>query len=155
MISDSHICTPPHPTLPHPSVKGKLVSDRQRPQYPTCCYQNVARLVRDLMLAVALCGRFESNTFLRNDGNYMTNDTSSATPTEHIKIPHTIRYKPHSQPRRYTLLTVDLLTTSTKLTAAAQYLLQLALLSVSSYELQLYSCLSVRSSISPMMTFRL
>jgi hypothetical protein len=42
--------------------------------------------MRDLMLAVALCGRFERDTFLRNDGNYITNDTSSATPNEHNKI---------------------------------------------------------------------
>jgi len=92
VISDSHTCTPPHPT-----VKEKLVSDRQRPQYTTCCYQNVARLMRNLALAVALCGRFERNTFLRNDGNYMTNDTSSATSTEHIKISYTVRYKPSSE----------------------------------------------------------
>jgi hypothetical protein len=53
--------------------------------------------MRDLTLAVALCGRFERNTFLQNDGSYMTNDTSSATPNEHIKISYTIQYKPNSE----------------------------------------------------------
>ena len=32
----------PHPTPSHHSVKWKLVSDRQRPQYTTCFYRNVA-----------------------------------------------------------------------------------------------------------------
>jgi len=53
--------------------------------------------MRNLMLAVALCRRFERDTFLRNIANYITNDTSSATPTEHIKISYTIQYKPNSE----------------------------------------------------------
>jgi hypothetical protein len=90
--------------------------------------------MRDLMLAVALCGRFERKTFLRNDGNCMTNDTSSASPSEHIKISYTIQYKPNSEQGGTHNWRSVLLTANTKLTAGSQYLLQLVLLSNSFYK---------------------